>query len=532
METTAVKSGGELRLAETTPVQPTRGLAADTLFGTKVEGDIYLTYLGLSHNPFPVVPDARHFYREPRAESSVTELLHAILGRKGFMLLTGEVGLGKSTITRRLLLALQEREIASSLILNSFTQGVELLRAINKDFGIDIGNADFQSQLDALNSFLLEQFWQGNNCVLVIDDAQNLSIESLELVRMLSNLETEREKLLQILLVGQPELEQNLQRTDLRQLMSRVALHARVLPWDRETTEQYIYFKLNTAGCNGCISMQPGALRAIQRFSNGNPRRLNLLMERCLYGLCAHRSRAISPSLVWEAETELIPATAGRRHWWFLGGAAAALTAGAVISLLLYNSGMLPSSVASSTVATPPPLATAAPSATPTLSDEAIQTFLAAYQLEEQTRLLAPLLRQNKFGRIQALLANLNTLQPVTLAQQEDASDEAPLLQLPSGKWLLLWQAPYRLEAYHYGVNGEAVELLQQDLASLGYYDGTLDGVVGGKLMKAIYEFQRDNQLSPTGNPDSNTLYRIQHRIKQTLAAKAAKEPEDGRTGG
>ena len=258
----------------------------------------YLREFGLQRNPFPVVPDAVGFYLSPRNETIVAEVLHVIESRKGFVVITGEVGLGKTTLSRRLLSELENQGVQTALVFNTFYQGAELLSEINKDFGISTRANDLQSQMSALNDFLLKNLALGVNCVIVIDDAQQLSIESLELLRQVSNLETDSEKLVQILLFGQPELDAKLKTHELRQLASRIALRHFVTPYSLLETSQYVQFKLAHAGGQGRLPLTASAYRLLQRLSNGNPRQINFLMDRCLYaGIAYGRDKIDRPLL-------------------------------------------------------------------------------------------------------------------------------------------------------------------------------------------------------------------------------------------
>ena len=207
---------------------------------------IYAT-LGLSRNPFPPTPDAGSYFFTPRLEEDFAEIVHCIEARKGFVLLTGEVGLGKSTLVRRLLDTLEGKGCHSALILNTFLQDSALLSAIQSDFGLPATDSVEQG-LARLTEFLIAKHQAGEVSLLVIDDAQNLSVESLELVRLLCNLETGPEKLLQILLVGQPELEQTLARTELRQLKSRIVKHARPSGLHEDEDIRSFDFRINAAG--------------------------------------------------------------------------------------------------------------------------------------------------------------------------------------------------------------------------------------------------------------------------------------------
>ncbi len=176
----------------------------------------YLDYFGLSFNAFPVVPDVDNFFLSRNIDQVITEIVHGIDTRKGFMVLTGEIGLGKTTICRKIMKILEEKQVETSLVFHTAYQDVELLREINFDFGLEAGTLDLGSQMKSLNNFLLSKNAEGKNCTIIIDDAQNLSHKSLELVRMISNLETDHQKLVQILLIGQPELIDKLNSPDLQ----------------------------------------------------------------------------------------------------------------------------------------------------------------------------------------------------------------------------------------------------------------------------------------------------------------------------
>jgi len=264
----------------------------------------YLRSFGLQSNPFPVVPDATGFYMSRRNETIVTEMLHAIESRKGFMVITGEVGLGKTTLSRRMLMELEKRGIQTALVINTFHQEADLLHEITRDFGIAVDTHELMLQMSALNEFLLKNLALGVNCAIIIDDAQQLSIESLELVRQVSNLETNNEKLVQILLIGQPELDVKLNSRALRQLKSRIALRHFVTPYTIQQTREYVQTKLIHAGDRGLLQVTAPAFRRLQRLTGGNPRQINMLMDRCLYATIAFGSDRINRRLLNHAASE------------------------------------------------------------------------------------------------------------------------------------------------------------------------------------------------------------------------------------
>ncbi|MBF0152605.1 MAG: AAA family ATPase [Magnetococcales bacterium] len=294
--------------------------------------EAFLDFLGLKRNPFPVSPDNEYFFLPSRIDALISEILHSIFTRKGFLVITGEVGLGKTTISQRILRLLDGEGVESALVFNTFLQGSDLLNEIVKDFGIATGDNTLQGRIEALNRFLMDRYAIGKNCAIIIDDAQNLSTESLELIRMISNLETNAEKLVQILLVGQPELIDKLNTHEMRQLKSRVVVHAEVRPLDREELKQYVYFKLSTAGSQGGVQISDRIFKVMHALTGGNPRRINNLMDRCLYGLFAYNTHRISRRLLMEVAAEVgfgMPKKPWKR-WLTMGAGAAALTAALV----------------------------------------------------------------------------------------------------------------------------------------------------------------------------------------------------------
>jgi general secretion pathway protein A len=271
--------------------------------------------LGMSRNPFPPTPDAQGYFFTESLSGDFAETLHCIRSRKGFVLITGEVGLGKSTFVRNLMDTLAQENTAVSLVLNTFLQGGALLAAINDDFGLHqdanaapaiTTQANLAVQLTRLNAFLLECAAIRKNCVLIIDDAQNLNHQSLELVRLLCNVETGQEKLLQIVLVGQPELLETLNEPSLRQLKSRIVKHVQLVGLNVTDVARYVDYRMIQSGLGADaaagefkqIHLRPEAVTTLFSATLGNPRRLNLVMDRCLYGLVATRSRVVTPDLV------------------------------------------------------------------------------------------------------------------------------------------------------------------------------------------------------------------------------------------
>ena len=263
----------------------------------------HLVDLGLSRNPFPYTPDAGCYFTTASLDEHMVEFAHCVQARKGFSLLTAEVGMGKSTLVRRLITDLAKKDVVSALVFNTFLQDAELLAAVLQDFGLP-STGVLSQDIAELNIFLLRNHREGKTCLLVIDDAQNLSNSSLELIRLLCNLETDQEKLLQILLAGQPELEATLSHHSLRQLRSRVVKHARLHELADEEVSDYVKFRLDSSGSDGSIVMTPDASRMLWKESNGVPRRLHLIMDRCMYGLSATGRRILDAPLMAQAIAE------------------------------------------------------------------------------------------------------------------------------------------------------------------------------------------------------------------------------------
>ncbi|GAA6121396.1 AAA family ATPase [Acidovorax sp. FG27] len=274
--------------------------------------------LGLARSPFPPTPDASAYFFTPALQEQFAEVVHCIQARKGFVLLTGEVGLGKSTFVRRLLDTLPEDAVRSALVFNTFLQREALLSAVLRDFGLE-PSSDIDEALTRLNGFLLDEHRAGRTCLLVIDDAQNLQPASLELVRLLCNLETGQEKLLQIVLAGQPELEALLGGQDLRQLQSRIVKHVRLAGLQADQVLRYFEMRVSAASASGRIALQPRAARALHRATGGNLRRIHLVLDRCMYGLAAQGGGTIDTQLLRSALDDLEtgpPARRSRTGWY------------------------------------------------------------------------------------------------------------------------------------------------------------------------------------------------------------------------
>lgn len=246
---------------------------------------MYNDFYGFREAPFNITPDPRFLFFSDRHREAFDHLLFGIRERKGFIQLTGEVGAGKTTLCRALLEELGD-ETRTALILNPVLTATQLLRAVLAELGVEIGRVDRARCLEELNRYLLEQVASGRDVVLIIDEAQDLSSELLEQVRLLSNLETDQRKLLQIVLIGQPELRAKLNRPELRQLRQRITVRYHLEPLSAWETEHYIHHRVNLAAGAGPPSFDRRAIRRIHGYSKGVPRLINALCDKAL--LCGY----------------------------------------------------------------------------------------------------------------------------------------------------------------------------------------------------------------------------------------------------
>lgn len=274
---------------------------------------MYTRYFGFNEKPFTLTPNPRFIYLSNNHKEAFAHLLYGINNHYGFIELLGEVGTGKTTVLRTLLGQLKDENYSAALIFNPCLTGVELLRSINSEFGIDASSEYSNELLAELNRFLLTENAAGRTVVLVIDEAQNLQPEVLEQVRMISNLETENDKLIQIILSGQPELEALLDRPDLRQLNQRIAVRYRLSPIRMDETRAYIRHRMEVAGETGGISFSNNAIKLIHLYTHGVPRMINILCDRALLIAYGDERRRITPIIVTRGIREILNHTRTRR---------------------------------------------------------------------------------------------------------------------------------------------------------------------------------------------------------------------------
>ncbi|MES2940269.1 MAG: AAA family ATPase [Pseudomonadota bacterium] len=324
---------------------------------------MYAAYFGLKREPFSIAPDPRLLFMSERHREALAHLLYGVQGGGGFVLLTGEIGTGKTT-TCRSFLEQVPGHCNLAYIFNPKLTVAELLETVCHEFGIAVRPRDLlpptvKDYLDPLNAFLLAEHAAGRNNVLVIDEAQNLSPDVLEQLRLLTNLETSERKLLQIILIGQPELRGMLARPELEQLAQRVIARYHLQPLNEAETAQYVHHRMEACGLQGPLPFDRRALRRVHRLAGGVPRRINLLCDRALLGAYAGGQRQVSAAMVTQAAREVFgeapqPAAWGWRRTAVAAGIALVAGAGLLAAVQQVQQGSAATRVAVAPVVAAP----------------------------------------------------------------------------------------------------------------------------------------------------------------------------------
>ena len=526
---------------------------------------MYLSFFGLNEKPFAITPDPRYLYLSERHAEALAHLLYGINEAGGFVQLTGEVGTGKTT-TIRSLLAQTPKNAEVALILNPRMTPPEFLLTICEELGIGVPDAaehSLKDLVDILNDYLLRAHAGGRRVVLVVDEAQNLAPAVLEQVRLLTNLETNTQKLLQIILIGQPELRELLDRVELRQLAQRITGRYHLDPLSSDETAAYVRHRLRVAGATTDIFTAP-ALGELFRLSGGVPRVINVISDRALLGAYTQDRHRVAGSLVRNAAAEVF----GRRFapaWLPWAGAVAgglALIASGVIVWQFAPFGVASSEAAAKLPATAPPqpiaaatpardsaapihVASISPPAAESLSslltqhkaetapDEAFNTLFKVWSLRYEAGTDDPctqatrqglecLTQRGSFGQLRQfnrpaiLLVNdpsgtshqvvLTALSDerasIDLGGQKHEVSIAELARYWFGDFIMLWRpGTPRVKPLSVGMHGDEVRWLRQSLARASGVtpDEKASDVFDTDLSQAVMEFQRRNQLAVDG---------------------------------
>jgi general secretion pathway protein A len=524
---------------------------------------MYAEFFGLTEKPFALVPDTRYLFLSESHREALAHVLYGIREGEGFIEVVGQVGTGKTTLCRTLLERV-ENDVEVGFIFNPSSSEVELLAAINREFGIPASAETRTELIDELNRFLLRRRASGRRVLLVIDEAQNLTPPVLEQIRLLSNLETERGKLLQILLLGQPELDGHLARSDLRQLRQRISVRWELRSLNRAETEAYVEHRLRIAGAPDLDLFTPGAMTALYRASEGVPRLVNSIADRALLMSYSDGCQEIEARFVRRAARELPGARTPRAIGRFLaiGARVAALMLVGLVGGVAFASWMARTDgPALSQVGAPPALegvaqadfrdwlhvrtegATSADALDALLEtwgyeplgyDEMLpQQFAAA--LLGHTSLLVLELWSDLDGLRQIDLPTMLEVEPAPGALRyvawlgEDPSGALLLragdrlfrvskeetASLLTGRALLLWTNFDSVPPLRAGMVGSAVGWLQDRLATLGYLPATsISGSFDEDTLAAVRRLQAEYALDLTGEVDPATLITIYQALQ------------------
>lgn len=265
---------------------------------------MYEEFLGFDRAPFNNTPDTSFYFPSERHNEALAQLMYTVEARKGFAVITGEIGAGKTTLCRSLLAQMDE-DTSTALITNPRLTGIQLLYSVAREFGLEVDQVNRVAIIDAIYEYLIEMLAQDRNVILVIDEAQNLPLSTLEEVRLISNLETETEKLIQILLLGQPELRRKLEHPSLLQLRQRIAMRYHLTALDQDEMQRYIHHRMQVAGRHHSVRFSSRSLSMIYRYSNGVPRLVNLLCDRALITAFTMETNKIAANVILAAIREI-----------------------------------------------------------------------------------------------------------------------------------------------------------------------------------------------------------------------------------
>jgi len=523
---------------------------------------MYTSFFGLNEKPFSITPDPRYLFMSERHGEALAHLVYGVTESGGFMQLTGEVGTGKTTLVRTLLLNRMPANADVAVVLNPQLSAREFLATICEELGVPVpeDQTSIKALIDTLNHHLLDAHADGRRTILVMDEAQNLAPDVLEEVRLLTNLETAKQKLLQIILIGQPELRDVLDRNDLRQLAQRITGRYHLEPLSKDETAQYIEHRLKVAGALGEV-FDSGAKREVFRLSKGVPRLINVICDRALLGAYSSESRRVNRSMIRRAAAEITGKTkiASWPRWAVpvLGTAAAVVIALGVLSLLderrqLIDDNVDPPAAAVAQAAQPEPEPVVAAELIvedPPVEESLDAQLLVAADLTSTESALATLLdlwgldyQRGQRGCSQAAAAGYECLfqrgswsglkqfdRPavLTLVDSRGAAHSVVLLAVEGntaelsiggvtvqhpvsevsdmwfGQYLLLWRPPNGSSiALGPGSSGPGVLWLRQSLAAIDdrYRTVAIDSDVFDRdLQQQVRAFQRDHRLDVDG---------------------------------
>ncbi len=525
--------------------------------GSDDHNNMYTSFFGLNEKPFSITPDPRYLFMSERHGEALAHLVYGVTESGGFIQLTGEVGTGKTTLVRTLLQNRLPENTDVAVVLNPQLSATEFLATIVEELGIDenIDAASMKSLTDALNRYLLDAYAEGRRVILIVDEAQNLAPSVLEQVRLLTNLETAKQKLLQIILIGQPELRELLSRNDLRQLAQRITGRYHLEPLSRDETASYIAHRMKVAGALTDV-FEPSAMREVFRLTQGVPRLVNVICDRALLGSYAREQRRVSARMVRRAAAEVageegIPAW---RRWARPMAVAATLAAVTTVGFVVLQERAAPpvdTAVAATEVDPPMPQPIQFPEPEPepepvaprpsldeqldlakALTDEAtaFSTLLDAWGLDAgldcsglealgysclRARGSIGSLRQLDRPAVLTLVSADGESHHVLIAALQgdraelslggvvESHPTSELAELWLGQYLMIWQPPNgRSIALVPGLDDPNVAWLRQSLSAIDvrYAAPPLESTVyDAALERQVMAFQRDHRLDVDG---------------------------------
>jgi general secretion pathway protein A len=504
---------------------------------------MYASYFGLSDNPFAITPDPRFLFLSARHTEALAHLLYGVTESGGFIQLTGEVGTGKTTLVRTLLEKLPDN-VDAALVINPRVTVLEFLRSICRELRIpwEPGHTP-QDLIDALNARLLEAHAQGRRVVLIIDEAQGLTPEVLEQVRLLTNLETREQKLLQIILVGQPELREMLARTELRQLAQRITGRYHLTPLSSTESRAYVNHRLTVSGAMAPI-FTTSALRTLQRMTRGIPRLINIICDRALLGAYTHELRQVDAGLVKRAAQEVLgeaPRRARPRWPWF-AAAGIVFASGALLWFDAHSPAPLPAVAAEVKPAAPELGAWLADPAHPSDTDSAFDALFRLWGVQYSAAGSGSACREADVAGLRCLyrrgtwnnLRGLNLPAIVTLTDRQGAAHQLVVTHLDDGsvtlsagaasarfpiaeveplwygEYLILWRPDsHASQPLQPGMVGTGVTWLRAQLAALGHGTDSGDSSYDESLAAAVRRFQADQHMKVDGIAGEETLVRL-----------------------
>lgn len=505
---------------------------------------------GLTRQSFQKDQAQGPFYSSPYIGRIIAEIVQGTMARKGLMVLSGNAGVGKTTIIHQILKSLEKNGVQTVLLANPAIPGVDLIRKINRGLGAADSPVSPIAQLGVYlrqySDFLKAQCDNGKNCAIIIDDAQNLDPRDLALLHLICDMDARMEKRVQYILVGRAALVTKLNGFVMGQIKRLIAIRKILRPLSREEMRAYIQMKLGAGGDNDGIQMTRPAMRCLYRCTHGNCQQLDLFMARCLGRICRHGGNTVTRKHVRLAHTDLYPEKYQSRIR-ALVASLAALSAAVMASWMLHlQVGRSSMAAEINTVhhykipqileqdVLPDPLRSRAGEAaikngsSAGIADPALTAFLSVYQLDEYYHDFRRALESGRFESVARRIYAESGYQLVQLPAVPDSIRRhygALAFSVAAGRsphWLLFWRPQIKLKRFYCDYRGAEIIQLQTLLADSNLYHYKLDGIVGPRLINAVLSFQRASELPMTGFPDAVTLFWLCHQQAQTIQWKRA----------